>query len=120
MLDCTELVTHCHKVYDANTRQNKIVTALIENVSWFREERCVQSDKQVSTTDIVKVRIPLIKRDDVPQIAKGDILIHGKAEIEGLTLGELRNEYPDSMEVQSVTYNTHSNSYSRHIRCSGI
>ena len=119
MLDCTELVTHIKRVYDSTTRQDKLYVETIENVSWFREEKSVLADRQVTASDLVKVRIPLHGRKAEPKIEKGDILIHGSANIENMSIGQIRKKYPDSMEVMSVTYNRNRTPYSQHIRCSG-
>jgi hypothetical protein len=119
MLDCTELVTHIKKVYDASTRQDKLQISTIDNVSWFREEKSTLADRQVTASDLISVRIPLQGRKTEPVIEKGDILIHGSASVENISIGQIREKYPDSMEVMSVTYNRNRTPYSQHIRCSG-
>lgn len=119
MLDCKELVTHVYKKYDSTTRQNLLVSEVIKNVSWFRTQQSSINNTNVEANDIIKVRIPLENRDNIPEIKKGDIMIHGMATIESLSYGQIREEYPDSFTVATVTYNLNSLPYSRHIRCDG-
>lgn len=119
MLDCNDTLTHVIKEYDKQTRQYTYKSEVIENCSWFNSQMNSFSDKQVLSGDVVKVRIPLMDRKQIPKIEKGDILIFGVVDISGLTIGEIRNKYPNSMEVSSLNYNLNSRPYSRHIRCSG-
>lgn len=119
MLDCKETITHVKKVFDSETKQYNLESSIIENCSWFNSQMNSFSDKQVLSGDVVKVRIPLMNRKQIPNIEKGDILIHGEADIKGLSIGSIRAKYIDSMEVSSLNYNLNSRTYSRHIRCSG-
>ena len=119
MLDCTELVTHITREFDPSSRQDKLRAETIDGVSWFRQEKSQLADRQVNAADLVSVRIPLAGRESEPVIAKGDLLIHGAAEISGMSIGQIRAKYPYSMEVMSVTYNRNRLPYSQHIRCSG-
>ena len=119
MLDCKELVTHVYRKYDPATRQNLLVSEVIKNVSWFRTQQSSINNTTVDVKDIIKVRIPLENRENIPEIKKGDIMIHGIVNIENLSAGQIRDKYSDSFTVGSVTYNLNSLPYSRHIRCDG-
>ena len=119
MLDCKELVTHVYKKYDSTTRQNILVSEIIKNASWFRTQQSSINNTTVEAKDIIKVRISLESIENIPEINKGDIMIRGKADIDNLSYGQIREEYPDSFTVGTVTYNLNSLPYSRHIRCEG-
>ena len=119
MLGCNEMITHIKKVYDPLTRQDRLQEQGQLRGSWFREEKSTISDKHVVAGDLVKVRIP-INDCCIPEIEKGDILVHATVyDISTMSIGEVRELYADSMEVQSVTYNLNCSTYSRHVRCSG-
>lgn len=119
MLGCNEVITHIKKVYDPLTRQERLKEQGQLKGSWFHEEKNTISNKHAVADDLVKVRIP-ISECCIPEIKKGDILVHGMVyDISAMSIGEVRKLYPDSMEVQSVTYNLKCSAYSRHVRCSG-
>ena len=119
MLDAGKTITHVFRRYDPDTRQNVLVSEMLTG-SWFREEKTGVSDQTVTVTDIVKVRIPVKKGNDIPAITTGDLMILGAVNISDLSIGDIRKRFPESFQVQSVTLNLQSlTGYSDHIRCSG-
>ena len=120
MLDANKTVTHVQNIYDPLTRTNTYTANVIDGVSWFRTQAQSTTNGVVQFADVIKVRIPTNGRSELPNNKKGDLLIFGTVDIQGLdTIAKMRNEYPNSCEVQSVTYNLDSAPYSQHIRITG-
>lgn len=117
MLNANQTITHVYSVYDKNLRANVHKSEVLTG-SWFRQTQVSIENKEVINADLVQVRIPI--GDDVPKIKVTDYMILGDVDITGMTLSAMKKAYPESFEVRSVTYNTHSlTGYSNHIRVSG-
>lgn len=120
MLDANKVITHVKKAYDPISRANTYTTETIDGVSWFRTQAQSVTNGVVQFADVIKVRIPTNGRTEMPNIKKGDLLIFGAVDVQGLdTIAKIRNKYQNSCEVQSVTYNLDSAPYSQHIRITG-
>lgn len=119
MLDCNKTLTHVSRVYNPLTRQYDMKSSTIDNCSWFRVAKSSESDSVTLSQTSVRVRIQLQGRKEIPDIKLGDILINGTVDITGLTEGQLRNKYNDSIKVKECVYNQNSNPYSNHIKVMG-
>lgn len=120
MLDANKTLTHVSFVLDPETRSNKMQFETLKNCSWFKTEKKTYSNGAWMKANVVNIRIPVYGYTDIPTIEKGDILILGSIDQEGITtVKDLREKYPDSCEVIDLTYNLNSLPYSQHIRITG-
>lgn len=120
MLDGNKTITHVLFVYDSKTRSKKMAFETLKNCSWFVNKKKTYSNGAWMKSDVFNIRIPLYGYQDIPKIEKGDILIFGEIEKEGIeSVSDLRKKYPESCEVVDFTYNLNSLPYSQHIRING-
>lgn len=116
MLDCNKTLTHVFKKYNEETRQYDLYHEVLECCSWFKSNNQSFSKGIYHDNGSVRVRIPLALQTKKPLISKGDILILGNVDVQGMSEGTIRNKYSDSFEVAKVTYNENSRPYSMHIK----
>lgn len=111
MLTNSKLTVY-HKVFDADTRDNKWIRYNYDNV-WFFGGKGARLSKGLNDANDVEIRIPYFDTLDISNFSLGDILVQGELEEDIETQQDLKNYL--TYNITSLVNNTFGNNPHIHI-----